>query len=236
MKRRWKIALGVLLSGVVLALLAFLSFEVAIRIAASSLQEVVDNETYQANIWQVSRIYAADQTLLDQFSRQRRTVVPFKDISPALVDAVLAAEDRSFYQHTGVDWKAIARAIFRDVLAGRFAQGGSTLTQQLARNLYLNHEKTLWRKFKEAVLARKIEEKLSKEDILFQYLNTIYWGHGSYGIEEASRYYFAKHASDLTTAESALLAGIIRCPELYSPVKYPEKARGKMEHVLEVMA
>lgn len=236
MKRRWKIGLGVLLSGVVLALLAFLSFEVAIRIAASSLPEVVDNQTYQENIWQVSRIYAADRTLLDQFSRQRRTVVPFKEISPALVDAVLAAEDRSFYQHTGVDWKAIARAIFRDVLARRFAQGGSTLTQQLARNLYLNHEKTLWRKFKEAVLARKIEEKLSKEDILFQYLNTIYWGHGSYGVEEASRYYFAKHASDLTTAEAALLAGIIRGPELYSPVKYPEKAKGKMEHVLEAMA
>ncbi|MBE3597050.1 MAG: PBP1A family penicillin-binding protein [Hydrogenibacillus sp.] len=164
-----------------------------------------------------------------------RPYVRLSEISPALIDATLAVEDRRFYDHIGLDPKRIVGAFIKNVSAGRILEGASTITQQLARNLYLSHERTLWRKFQEAVLAVKLERELSKEEILERYLNTIYYGNGAYGVEAAARAYFGKAAKDLTLAEAALLAGIPKGPSLYEPRGHPNAAKARRRVVLQAM-
>ncbi len=186
--------------------------------------------TYSLSVPEVSRLYTADGTLLYEFGEERRTWVPLDTISTHLVDAVIAVEDDGFRNHSGVSWVGIARALVANVRAGRFAQGGSTITQQVARGLFLTPMKTLWRKFCEVVLARRLEQELTKDEILEIYLNQIYWGHGAYGAEEAARTYYCKHAADLDRSEAVLLAGVISAPERFSPRKHPERARGRFEH------
>jgi penicillin-binding protein 1A len=227
------LVLSLLLAGA--SLLAFLAFEATVLLVESSLPEVVDRPRFDRDVWKVSRFYSRDGAELAEMYRERRTIIDADTLPRHVLDAVVAAEDRNFHTHEGVDWVAIVRAAGRDLLQGTLAQGGSTLTQQLARNLYLNRRKTIWRKVQEALLARKIENSLAKEDILHQYLNLIYWGHGRYGIEEAARFYFGKAAASLTLGEAALLAGIIKGPELLSPLKDPGRARERMEYVLNRM-
>lgn len=165
-----------------------------------------------------------------------RRSVRLADISPWLVKATLAVEDRRFYDHKGLDWRGMARAAWTDVRHLSKREGASTLTQQLARNLYLSHERTWKRKAKEAWYAARLEHTYSKEQILELYLNQIYYGHGAYGAEAAARLYFGKPAKELTLAESALLAGIPKGPSYYSPHRHPVEAKARRGTVLLAMA
>lgn len=180
----------------------------------------------------MSQVLAADGSLLESFAEQRRILVEFRDIPPAFLDALLAAEDTDFYRHTGIDFKGILRAAWRDLRARRLAQGASTLTQQLARNLFLHADKTLSRKLREAALALQIERYYSKQEILAFYCNQIYMGHGRYGIEAASRFYFGKRARDLDLASAAMLAGLIQRPEGLTPVRHPDRAKRRRDYVI----
>lgn len=165
-----------------------------------------------------------------------RDPVQLEDISPLLVKATLAVEDRKFYDHPGFDLKGMARAVLVNLENGERTQGASTLTQQLARNLYLSHEKTWTRKAKEALYTLQLEMKYSKDDILQLYLNEIYYGHGAYGIEAASRMYFGKSAGELDLAESALLAGIPKGPTYYSPYNHWDNAKSRQRLILSILA
>lgn len=184
---------------------------------------------------QVNRYYAADGSLIGVTYSERRTVVPMSRIPPILIKAVLGAEDADFFTHQGLDYPGILRAMWVNVRAGRKAQGASTITQQVVRTFYLGREKTYSRKFKELLLARRLEQNLSKEEILFLYLNQIYFGHGRYGVGEASRFYFGKEVTDLQLAEAALLAGLPKGPEIFTPFKDPQRARERRDLVLDMM-
>ncbi|MBC7319169.1 penicillin-binding protein 1A [bacterium] len=180
-------------------------------------------------------IYDAKGLPLAELYAEKRIVVPIKDIPQHLKDAVVAIEDERFYSHVGVDLKGIARAIYKGIKLGEFKEGGSTITQQLARNVFLTLERTPSRKIMEILLALRIETTLSKEEILHLYLNIIYFGEGCYGVESAARTYFGKSAKNLNLAESALLAGIIRSPENYSPFKNRDLAIARQRLVLRKM-
>jgi 1A family penicillin-binding protein len=164
-----------------------------------------------------------------------RKPVKLSEISPWLIKATLAVEDRRFYQHAGFDLKGLVRAAWVDVRHMSKREGASTLTQQLARNLYLNHQRTWTRKLKEAWYAIRLEQTYSKDEILQMYLNQIYYGHGAYGAEAAAQMYFGKPAKDLTLSESALLAGIPKGPRYYSPYLHPKNAESRRQTVLRAM-
>lgn len=186
---------------------------------------------------QTSKIYASDGTLLaDFFAEQNRVLIPLSDISLHLQHAVVAIEDERFYEHQGVDLKAIARALYINLRSGRVVEGGSTISQQYVKNSFVTPEKTMSRKIKEAVLAYQLEKTFSKKKILEKYLNTIYFGQSVYGTQTAAQFYFGKDAKDLNLEDSALLAGLIRSPGRYSPLTEPEKALARRNTVLRRMA
>ncbi len=166
------------------------------------------------------------------YDRKFRIWVPISGLPDIVINAVVIAEDDTFFEHHGVNFKATRDAMMHDVQKRRFSRGGSTITQQMIKNVLLSKEKTLTRKLREYVLAVKAEEILTKHRILEIYLNEVEWGENIYGIEAASRFYFDKHASELTTAEAALLAGMLPNPRYYNPYKRPEKARVRQERVL----
>ncbi|WP_335871432.1 transglycosylase domain-containing protein [Bacillus sp. 2205SS5-2] len=177
--------------------------------------------------------YSADEVIIGESnSGEKRYWVTLDDISPALIQSTLAVEDKSFYDHNGFDFKRIAGAVLADVKAMAKVQGASTITQQYARNLYLSHDKTWQRKFNEAFFTIRMEMNYSKADILEGYLNTIYYGHGAYGIEAASQFYFGKSAKELSLAQSAMLAGIPKAPGHYSPIINEAKAKDRQAIVL----
>ncbi|MEJ9281108.1 PBP1A family penicillin-binding protein [Ureibacillus thermosphaericus] len=171
----------------------------------------------------------------DYFTAERRYWKELDEISPYLIEATIAVEDKDFYQHNGFDYSRIASAVLNDLKTRSKAEGASTITQQLARNLYLTLEKTWSRKIMEALYAYRLELFYSKDEILEAYLNTVNYGHGMYGAEAASRYYFGKSASDLTLAESALLAGIPKGPSIYSPLNNYDKAFNRQKLILSLM-
>ena len=184
---------------------------------------------------QVTRIYARDgKTIIGEISADegRRTIIPLSKLPPVLLNAVIAAEDSNFRRHAGLDWFGMVRSLLVNIWKGYYAQGGSTITQQVVRTFYLGREKTLERKIKELLLARRVEQHLSKDDILFLYLNQICFGHGRYGVEEAARYYFGKSAAQVTLAEAALLAALPKGPAIYSPRVNPRKAIERRHYVL----
>lgn len=185
-----------------------------------------------------SKLLDSRGNVLATFTNDGRSRDPVKleEISPLLIQATLAVEDRKFYDHSGFDLKGMARAVLVNLEAGERTQGASTLTQQLARNLYLTHEKTWTRKAKEALYTMQLEMKFSKDEILNMYLNEIYYGHGAYGIEAAARMYFGKAAADLDLAESAMLAGIPKGPTYYSPYTHMENAKKRQGIILSAMA
>ena len=162
--------------------------------------------------------------------------VPQDEIPEVLFNAVIAIEDRRFYEHDGLDWWGIMRAIVSNVRERDFVEGGSSITQQLAKNLYLSPDRTWQRKVSEILLARRIEQLLDKEEILAYYLNRVYFGSQAYGIGAAARIYFNKPASQLTLPEAALLAGLLQAPSLYTPHINPTVARDRRNLVLQVMA
>lgn len=201
----------------------------------SQLPEVTDFSSYAQVALETSRVVAAGGEPLARFGKENRTIVPPAQIPRLLRVAVVAAEDASFYHHPGLDLLGIARALWVDVVAGRYKQGASTITQQFAKTRFLSSEKTVTRKLKELILARRLEQKASKDEILAMYLNEIYYGHGAYGCEEAARLYFGKTVAALDIAEAALLAGVVNSPGRWSPLVHPERARKRRRYVLEQM-
>lgn len=182
-----------------------------------------------------SKIMAKDGSILLEIGKETRDVVEFKDIPPRIVGAFLAAEDDNFYNHKGVDYFGIARAFMVNLKEGRLVQGGSTITQQVAKSLLLSKERTISRKIKDLLLAQKIEEKFSKEDILYLYLNQVYLGGGYYGVKAAMKGYFDKELEEATVAESALVAGLLVAPGRYSPYVNPIYAKRRQLYVLKRM-
>lgn len=199
----------------------------------SDLPDVAALESYTPPL--NTRVLARDGSLLASFGEQKRILLSSKDVPKVFSQALVAVEDQDFYEHSGVDLKGIARAAWHDLTTMSLEQGASTITQQLARNLFLEPAKTAKRKFQEILVALEIEKQYSKEEILTLYTNQVYMGHGRYGLEAASQFYFGKHARDLTLAEGALLAGIIQRPEGLSPVRHPERALRRRNHVLNRM-
>ena len=166
---------------------------------------------------QVSRVLSSDGQVIGEIYEERRTYVPFEDLPPALVQAFVAAEDANFFEHKGIDYMGMLRALLVNIKAGGHRQGGSTITQQVVKNFLLTPEKSLKRKFQEIILARRLENRLSKEAILTLYANQIFFGDGRYGVGEAARYYFGKEVKDINLGEAALLAGMPKAPNKYSP-------------------
>jgi penicillin-binding protein 1A len=195
-----------------------------------SLPPVSALETFQPVLG--SRIYDDNDELITELHAERRIFVPLAQIPLVLRDAILATEDRRFYSHWGIDPIGIARAIVQNYRRGRIVEGGSTITQQLTKVLFLTPDKSLERKLKEAVLALELERRYAKDRILEMYLNQVYFGHGAYGVEAAARTYFGKSVSELNIREAALLAGLPRAPSNYSPFEHPEAAKLRRELVL----
>lgn len=185
---------------------------------------------------QTTKVYSQDGYLLaDLHAEENRVSVSLDSISPWVRKAIIAIEDDKFYQHKGINFEAILRSLLVNIAAGKPVQGGSTITQQYVRNIYLEREKTIERKIKEMLLAYEVEKLYSKDTILEKYLNTVYFGHGCYGIETASLNFFGKHAKDLTLPEAALLAGIVKAPSYYSPYHNKEAALNRRNIVLKRM-
>ena len=182
-----------------------------------------------------ARIYADDDTLITEISAHKNIQVPFRQIPKVLINAVVSTEDARFYQHPALDYEAIARAALTDLYYHRIVQGGSTITQQLAKITFLTPARTFKRKLREAALAIKIAKYLPKDKILELYLNRVYFGHGAYGIAKASKLYFDKPVSGITLPEAALLAGLIKGPSEFSPFIDPAKAKERQSFVLERM-
>jgi penicillin-binding protein 1A len=183
-----------------------------------------------------SFVYAADGSLLGSIPAERnRQPVAAEDMSPWVRKAAIAVEDRRFYEHGGIDVEGIARAAVTDLKAGEVVEGGSTITQQLVRNLYISRERTVQRKLKEACLATKLDGAWGKERILTTYLNQVFFGNQAYGIEAAAQTYFSKHARDLTLREAALLAGLTKAPSVHNPFTAPGRARARRAVVLRAM-
>ena len=180
------------------------------------------------------RIYTADGALLGEFGEERRDFTPIKEIPPRMKEALLAIEDARFYEHGGVDYRGVARAVAAG-LTGGMRQGASTITMQVARNFFLTPEKTLRRKLTEVMLSYRIESALSKDQILELYMNQIYLGQRSYGFSSAARTYFRKRLSELTLAEAAMLAGIPQNPAKHNPAVNPARAKARQELVLKRM-
>ncbi len=183
----------------------------------------------------VSEVFADDGTKIGEYWQECRFVVPYEDIPKKLINAFVASEDERFWDHEGVDFKSIARAFIENMRAGHVVQGGSTITQQVARALVLTREKSLDRKVKEAILATQIEQRFTKEEIIYIYLNQIYLGNRAYGVKAAARNYFHKELKDLTLAEMTLIAGLPSAPSTYSPIHNREMARQRQSRVLERM-
>lgn len=202
-------------------------------VLSRGLPPVSGLETYEPAL--PTKIYDRNGVLITQFQVERRYLKPYNAFPQDLINASLAIEDERFYKHHGVDYVAIMRAAWANVKARRIVQGGSTITQQLARNLFLTLERTWERKIREALLAGKIEEAYTKDEILYFYLNQIYYGHNAYGAEAAARVYFDKHVEDLTLAECATLAGLPRSPGRFSPYADPDEALGRRNTVLDKM-
>jgi penicillin-binding protein 1A len=205
----------------------------AFTILPRSLPSVTALETFQPLAG--TKVYDDNDELITELHVERRIFVPLAHIPQTLRDAVIATEDRRFYSHFGVDPIGIARAIYQNYRRGRIVEGGSTITQQLTKVLFLTPDKSLERKFKEAVLALELERRYSKDRILEMYLNQVYFGNGAYGVEAAARTYFGKSVGELTVREAALLAGLPRAPSSYSPFEHADAARRRREIVLRRM-
>jgi penicillin-binding protein 1A len=188
---------------------------------------------YQPSL--VTRVYSADKQVIGQFFVERRILVPLDQIPRHLVNAVIAIEDARFFEHRGLDFVGIARAAVTNLLSGRIRQGASTITQQLARSLFLSPKRDFERKVKEALLALEMEQMLGKEQILELYLNQIYFGHGAYGIQSAAQTYFGKNVGEVTLAEAAYLAGLPKGPSDYSPYNRPQAARKRQVAAIKRM-
>src|SRR5512132_1928462 len=197
---------------------------------ANALQEYEPRQT--------SKLYAADGRFIAELGLERRTLVQFNDIPPLVRNAFVITEDKRFYRHSGIDWKRVPGAMLANLKHLNFSEGFSTITMQLARNIFperLSREKSLVRKLKEAKVARAIEARYSKDKILELYLNQIALGNGAYGVETASQRYFGKSVRDLNLAEAATLAALPKAPERYNPRRFPDRAVTRRNTIVELL-
>ena len=223
-------------------IVAILVLFVTVALAGSSLvyyvllkelPSIAALKDYRPSI--TTRVYADNNELIDEFFLEDRKVIKYEDIPKMVIQAFVASEDARFFQHSGFDMQSMSRAFFKNIEAGKIVQGGSTITQQVAKALYLSPEKSYIRKIKEALLAYKIDRYLTKEEIITLYLNHIYLGHGTYGVEAAAQGYFGKSARNLSLPEAAMLAGLPKAPNNYSPYLHPERAYQRQAYVLNRM-
>jgi len=220
---------GLLLAGLTSLLLVI---AVALAMAYPNLPDVSDLSDYRPKL--PLRVYTSDGLLIGEFGEERRSLTPIAEIPQVMKDAVLAIEDARFYQHGGVDYLGMVRAALANL--GRFkSQGASTITMQVARNVYLSSEKTYTRKIYEVLLTFKLEHMLTKDQILEIYMNQIFLGNRSYGFAAASESYFGKPLKDITIAEAAMLAGLPKAPSAYNPIVNPKRARARQLHIIERM-
>jgi penicillin-binding protein 1A len=204
---------------VILLAVLFSAYIVYLAVGLPSLQQL-ENPTPEL----ATKVYSYDGELLGQFYIKQRAYTPIDSIPKNLINALIATEDRKFYRHWGIDLDRVLKAMVKNILSFRIREGASTITQQLARNLYLSQELSITRKIREAITAIQIERTYTKEEILEMYLNIAYFGMSAYGVESASFVYFGKSPSELTLAECALLVGMLRSPARYNPFEYPERA------------
>jgi len=183
----------------------------------------------------VTKIFSEEGEIIGEFFNEKREVVSLDRVPNYLIQAFVAGEDARFFQHKGLDYLAILRALYRNIFSGEIVQGGSTITQQVVKSLLLSPEKSFTRKIREAILAYKIEKYLSKEEILFLYLNQIYLGHGAYGVASAAENYFGKNIEELNITEATLLAGLPQAPSKNSPYQHPQQAKKRQVYILNRM-
>jgi penicillin-binding protein 1A len=215
---------------VILLAVLFSAYIVYLAVGLPSLQQL-ENPTPEL----ATKVYSYDGELLGQFYIKQRAYTPIDSIPKNLINALIATEDRKFYRHWGIDLDRVLKAMVKNILSFRIREGASTITQQLARNLYLSQELSITRKIREAITAIQIERTYTKEEILEMYLNIAYFGMSAYGVESASFVYFGKSPSELTLAECALLVGMLRSPARYNPFEYPERAIKIRDVVLKNM-
>jgi len=214
----------------VLALAAALALGMSVILASERLPSMEALTDYRPKV--PLRIYTADGVLIGEFGEERRSVIKLDDVPQVMTRAILAAEDDRFFTHSGVDFLGIARAAFANLAAGGKAQGASTITMQLARNFFLSNERSYTRKIYEILVAFKIEQALSKEQILEIYLNQIYLGQRAYGFASAAQVYFGKPLAKISAAEAAMLAGLPKAPSAYNPVVNPKRAKIRQQYIL----
>lgn len=229
-KKRTPLVVKILAAVIGTAIAGAIGLVITIAVLSRDLPELRSLNDYHPK--QATVVYGKDGQIVARFASERRTVVGFDRIPQVMIDAVIAAEDADFYTHEGVDTSAILRCAIKNVISGRTVCGGSTITQQTMKTFFLTPEQNFVRKMREMILAKRVEEKLSKNDILFLYLNQIYFGHGAYGIQEAARVYFSKDVEQLTVEEAAMLAGLPKSPNRIDPYRYPERARTRRAYVL----
>jgi penicillin-binding protein 1A len=227
-----RVALGLLGSAVGLLLVGALIIGFTLSMAYPNLPPLDSITDYRPKI--PLRIFSADNVLIGEFGEERRNLVRIKDVPDIMKKAVLAIEDDRFYDHGGVDYLGILRATVHN-LTSSSKQGASTITQQVARNFFLSSEQTLKRKIYEVLLAWKIEQNLTKDQILEVYMNQIYLGQRAYGFSSAAQIYFGKKLADITVAEAAMLAGLPKAPSAYNPVANPKRARARQQYILQRM-
>ena len=182
----------------------------------------------------VRRVYHFKESL--EAKVDRKQFVSSKDIPDMMKKAIVATEDRRFYDHGALDLVSVTRALVINYMAGQTLEGGSTIAQQTVKNIFLSHDRTLSRKIEELALAVRLEKNYTKDEILELYLNTIYFGHGAYGIKDAARTYFGKDVKDLNVSQCAMLAGLPQAPSVYDPITHPEEGIRRMAVVLTLMA
>lgn len=229
-QRWWFYPVLAALASALLLLLLLVFAAILVYPSLPSLEVLTD---YQPKI--PLRVYSAEGALLGEFGEERRELVKINEVPDMMKKAILAAEDDRFYEHGGVDLMGMLRAASSNFISGESKQGASTITMQVARNFFLSNEKTLTRKFKEVLLALKIEHRLSKDEIFQLYLNQIYLGQHSYGFAAASRTYFGKNLDQITVAEMAMLAGLPKAPSAYNPMVNPKRAKLRQMYVLRRM-
>ena len=224
--RRWATALTAVAAIVVIGIIYLI-------IITRDLPSLEQLENYKPKL--ASKVYSADMKIIHEYFEEKRSFIPLEEMPDALIKAVIATEDRRFYDHWGMNLRRFAQAAMINLIRFEFEQGASTLTQQLARQLYLTLDKTITRKIKEMITAIQVERTYTKDEILEMYLNHMNFGHGAYGVQSAALKYFGKDAGDLTPDESAMLVGLLRAPARYTPINHPERALVRRNVVLASM-
>ena len=225
----------IVIKSLIVTIIGFIAVSLLLIFLSRDLPSLEQLENYDPDL--VTRIYSSDGKVLNELFVQKRVFIELEKIPVHMQNAIIASEDRRFYSHWGLSMRSVARAVLINTLSMSYRQGFSTLTQQLARNLYksIGFEDSIFRKIKEVITAVQIERTYTKDEILEMYLNTIHFGHGTYGVEAATKRFFAKSSIDLSIDESALLVGLLPSPANYSPINYPEISIRRRNTILRLM-